>query len=482
MKLSQYCHKSVISTNFATVKKCVFDIGRTVFYMKISSSQMFKNFNKWCLGAFAAMLTLGAFSVNAQNTEAAASIDGSGLFKSKCATCHQPFKDGTGPKLFDVRTAWSDGGAGAESIYQWVNNWQTAVANDPYAASVSKKKPTAMDKFPDLSKPQIDAIFDWVDAQEEKGGSTKGGPDTPVDGEEEGGFSWIWLILGGLFVVIILAVSGVRRQLKTASGEASSDNLSYGEEFKSWAWGNLRYVLIGSVVVFITLIVLLFQSMYSIGIVEGYQPSQPIDFPHTTHAGINGIDCKYCHNSVTESRTAGLPTVNVCMNCHKQVTGNDDSQKEKIAKIYAAAGWDVNAQQYTGKTTPIVWNKVHVLPDHVYFNHSQHVEVGGVDCKQCHGDMTKQQSTAMVQPVVELNKIEGNVQLTRPTLTMGWCIECHAEKAISDGSIDNAGGDYYKEIHRRLLYGDKKLYSEYLEDGKVTVKELGGWECAKCHY
>lgn len=445
---------------------------------------MFRNFNKWCLGAIAAMLMLGTFSVNAQEEPAEAAIDGGKLFSAKCATCHNPFKDGTGPKLYNVRSAWEEGGAAAGLIFQWVNNWSAAAASDPYAAGVATKKPTAMDKFPDLTKPEITAIFDWVDSQDEGGGPratpTEGGG---AAGGEEEGFPWIWLVVGFLFVVIILAVSGVRRQLKVASGESSSeDGLSYAEEFKSWAWGNLRYMVMGSVIVFISLIVILFQSLYSIGVVEGYQPSQPIDFPHTTHAGINGIDCKYCHNSVTESRTAGLPTVNVCMNCHKQVAGSDEEQKAKIAKIYAAAGWDAEGQVYTGKTSPIVWNKVHVLPDHVYFNHSQHVEIGGIDCKQCHGDMTQQEATAMVQPVVDLNKIEGNIQLTRPTLTMGWCIECHAEKEISTGSIDNAGGDYYSEIHRRLLYGDKELYNKYLEDGKVTVKELGGWECAKCHY
>jgi hypothetical protein len=168
------------------------------------------------------------------------------------------------------------------------------------------------------------------------------------------------------------------------------------------------------------------------------------------------------------------------MNCHKQVNGSTPEQQEKIAKIYEAAGWDGN--QYTGKTKEIVWNKVHVLPDHVYFNHSQHVVVGGVDCKQCHGDMTKMTETAKVQPVSELNKVEGNVQLTRPTLTMGWCIECHGEKEISTGSIDSKGNGYYNEIHKRLLNNDKSLYGQYVEDGKVTVKELGGWECAKCHY
>jgi len=125
---------------------------------------------------------------------------------------------------------------------------------------------------------------------------------------------------------------------------------------------------------------------------------------------------------------------------------------------------------------------VHVLPDHVYFNHSQHVEVGGIDCKQCHGDMTKMVGTAKVQPVSELNKIEGNIKLTKTTLTMGWCIECHAEKEISQGPLDSKKDGYYDEIHRRLMNNDKSLYGEYLKDGKVTVKELGGWECAKCHY
>jgi mono/diheme cytochrome c family protein len=481
------CHNTVtqshFSAKFAIVKKSVFGLGRTVFYMEISSSQMFRLINKWCLSTLAAMLLVGTFSVNAQEVVQAVeveepAIDGGKIFSAKCATCHNPFKDGTGPKLQGVRAEWEEG-AKPGSIFLWVKNWEAAAASDPYAAGVATKKTTAMDKFPNLTEPEITAIFKWVDAQTEVVIVTDDSTGTSEGGEEEG-FPWIWLILGVGFLAVILAVSGVRRQLKAASGEySSSDTMSYAEEFKAWAWKNLRFVLIGSVVIFISLIVVAFQSLYSIGVVEGYQPSQPIDFPHTTHAGINGIDCKYCHNTVTESRTAGIPTVNVCMNCHKQVSGEGD-QIPKIAKIYAAAGWD--GEKYTGKTKPIVWNKVHVLPDHVYFNHSQHVELGGIDCKQCHGDMTKQESTAMVQPVSELNKIEGNIQLTRSTLTMGWCIECHAEKEISTGSIDNKGDGYYMEIHRRLLNGDKELYSKYLEDGKVTVKELGGWECAKCHY
>lgn len=441
---------------------------------------MFRSFNKWCFGAIAFLLFAGTFDAQAQ---------GEGLFKSKCATCHQIHKDGTGPKLFGVREKWASGGAKEGSIIKWVNNWQAAVASDPYAETVSKMKPTAMNAFPDLSEEQIVSIFDWVDSQVEApagGGTPTDGAVSVVDSgaEEEADFSWIWVVMGVVFFTIILAVGGVRRQLKSAinerDGVTTKEDASYAEEFRSWAWKNKIYVGIGSLVLVLTLLVTGIQGLGNIGVVEAYQPSQPIEFPHSIHAGVNGIDCRYCHSSVTKSKTASLPTVNVCMNCHKQINGRDAAQQEKIKAVYEAAGWD--GSQYTGKSKPIVWNKVHVLPDHVYFNHSQHVTVGGIDCKQCHGDMKTQKETARVVPVEELNKIEGNVVLTKPTLTMGWCIECHQEKGIADGPLNGKKDGYYDEIHKRLLNNDKTLYNKYLEDGKVSVKELGGWECAKCHY
>lgn len=445
---------------------------------------MFRSIKQWCIGALSVVFIGGAFDGFA--------ADGEGLFKAKCATCHQPHKDGTGPKLFKVRDKWASGGAKDGSIYQWVANWSAAAASDPYAKQVSESKPTAMSVFPELGGKveDINAIFDYIDAQPEPGAApaegaagATGAVGATTDEVEEGSMFWIWIILGVVFVVIVMAVGGVRRQLAIASrdqeGKPTNEDLTFSQELKSWMWKYKRYVGVAGLVIVFSLIVMLFQAGYSIGVVEDYQPSQPIAFPHDIHAGKNGIDCKYCHNSVTKSKSAGLPTVNVCMNCHKQINGNTPEQQEKIAKIYEAAGWD--GAKYTGKTKPIIWNKVHVLPDHVYFNHSQHVVVGGVDCKQCHGDMTKMNETAKVQPVSELNKVEGNVPLTKATLTMGWCIECHGEKEISAGSLDSKGDGYYQEIHNRLLK-DRKLYSKYLEDKKVTVKELGGWECAKCHY
>jgi mono/diheme cytochrome c family protein len=444
--------------------------------MEISNIQSLKRIKSL---AFAAI----TFSIAAFSNFASA--QGEGLFKAKCATCHMTHKASTGPKLSGVRAKWAAGGAKEGSIYQWVNNWQTAAANDPYAAEVSKVMPSAMSAFPDLKKEDIDAILDWVDAQPvpgADGGTTAqnpGNPTTPTPVEEESN-SWIWFIMGVIFVVVIMAVGGVRRQLKIAtSDDDEAEKMTYGEELRALAWKYRLQVGLVSLVVVISIIVALFQSLYSINVMEGYQPSQPIAFPHAQHAGINGIDCKYCHNTVTKSKSASIPSVNVCMNCHKQIDGEGKPWAGQIKKIYAAAGWDKAGMKYTGKTNPIVWNKVHVLPEHVYFNHSQHVVVGGLDCKQCHGDMTQMTETAMVQPVEELNKIEGNIKLSRKTLTMGWCIECHGKKDVAIGNGKNA---YYDEIHRRLKK-DPKLYAQYLNnDGKVTVNELGGWECAKCHY
>ena len=444
--------------------------------MKISKNQMFSKGNNWLFALMSALILISANPSSAQ--------DGEALFNSKCATCHQPHKDMTGPKLYEVRQKWEEGGAKEGSIYEWVKNWQVAVANDPYAKEVSAWSPTAMSLFADLNNEQVDAIFDYVDAQPlpSAGGGDEAVASASGSGEkEETSLDWIWYVLAGVFVVIILSVGGVRRQLSNIDSDEEYQK-TYADEIRTWMFRNRKSVGVGVLVIVLAVIVGLFLQLYQIGVVTSYQPSQPIQFPHDIHAGENGIDCKYCHNSADKSKSAGIPTVNVCMNCHKQIQGNDESQKEQIAKIYQAAGFSPEGGgQYSGETENLVWNKVHVLPDHVYFNHSQHVVVGGIDCKQCHGDMTKQKELPRVVPVEELNEVEGNIQLTKPTLTMGWCIECHGEKEIANGPVEGKGG-YYDEIHKRLLENDESLYEDYLEDGKVTVKELGGWECAKCHY
>lgn len=438
----------------------------------MSKNQMFSKLNKGVFALVIALFLIAPYSVNANQGEA--------LYSSQCATCHTPHKDMTGPKLFEVREKWEKGGALEGSLYTWVRNWQVAAAEDPYAKEVSEWSPAVMTLYPDLTNEDIDAIFDYVDAQPlpSAGGSQTGATGEVGGAQESKGVSWLWYLLGSVFVVIIFAASGIKRQLEDISGE-SENKIKIGS--KAWMFKNRKGLLIGGVIGALSLVTILFLGLYSIGVYEAYQPSQPIDFPHDVHAGLDKIDCMYCHNSADKSKTAGLPTTDLCMNCHKQITGEGD-QVEKIAKIYQSAGFSPEGGgTYSGETENIVWNKVHVLADHVFFSHEQHVLVGGIDCKQCHGDMTKQKEVARIVPVEELNQIEGNVQLTKPTLTMGWCIECHDQKEISRGPLEGKGG-YYDEIHKRLLENDESLYADYLKDGKVTVKELGGWECAKCHY
>ena len=167
----------------------------------------------------------------------------------------------------------------------------------------------------------------------------------------------------------------------------------------------------------------MFGFFMQIGIDQGYAPVQPIHYSHKIHAGDNKIDCNYCHSSARKSKTSGIPSLNVGINCHKNIseyTGPEDKANgyttefynDQIAKLYDAVGWDVDDQSYTGEEKPVKWIRVHNLPDFVYFNHSQHVTVAGVECQTCHG------------PVEEMEIMGQHSQLT-----ITWCIKC--QKAVS---------------------------------------------------
>jgi hypothetical protein len=226
----------------------------------------------------------------------------------------------------------------------------------------------------------------------------------------------------------------------------------------------------------------------AINIMEGHMPEQPIAFNHKLHAGKNGINCEYCHNSASKSKHAGLPEPMLCMNCHKGVKkGHNDEMTAEIQKIYDYVGFDPEAGTYIADydQQPITWNKVHNLPDHVYFNHSQHVNVAGLACQQCHGPVDQEYMLGKVATSEEIMKLAEEdvsiISLEKDVLTMGWCIECHNKAGIS---VMNTENGYYQEIHDRLIETDlgKRDLKKYLEDNVITVKELGGWECSKCHY
>lgn len=139
-----------------------------------------------------------------------------------------------------------------------------------------------------------------------------------------------------------------------------------------------------------------------VGTQQGYEPPQPIAYSHALHAGELKIACMYCHSGAEYSRHAGVPSANVCMNCHKQVKA-DSPEVQKIAQAVAT-------------NTPIQWTRVHRYPDFAYFNHSRHVGQG-VQCQACHGP---------VETMVRVRQVE--------TMTMGWCIECH-RTTLAEGKL-----------------------------------------------
>jgi hypothetical protein len=205
-------------------------------------------------------------------------------------------------------------------------------------------------------------------------------------------------------------------------------------------------------------------ALMSVGVDQGYAPVQPIPYSHRIHAGTSQIECKYCHSSARESKHSGIPSLNVCMNCHKSIAevapatyqeGRDEygiDYNKEIEKLYAATGWDTEEQAFVGEPQPVRWVPNHNLPDLAYFNHAQHVTAGKIACQTCHG------------PVEEME-----VMYQYSPLTMGWCINCHRET-----NVDLQGNGYYEKIHKEL--------SEARGGRQLTIADLGGLECGKCHY
>lgn len=181
-----------------------------------------------------------------------------------------------------------------------------------------------------------------------------------------------------------------------------------------------------------------------LGRTENYAPDQPIKFSHKVHAGDNKIDCKYCHHTAEFSKSAGIPSMNLCMNCHILVREGSHSGKFEIEKVVDA----------NNTKKPVEWTRIHNLPDHVFFSHAQHVGVGKVDCKQCHG------------PVEEMD-----IMRQHSDLSMGWCINCHRETEVK--FQDNAYYDNYLKLHDLLKSG---------KIDKVTASDVGANDCMRCHY
>ncbi|MBA3681351.1 MAG: c-type cytochrome [Bacteroidetes bacterium] len=397
--------------------------------------------------------------------------DGEKLFKQNCAVCHASHTDQklTGPGLKGVFDRVPKG----DWINKWILNSEKMIkSGDAYANKIfNENGKAAMTVFEgQLNDKDVASILDFIKGPPPKGSVVVQGP--PTDGGEptegNGGIEPLYLILGAIVILAILigSLRSVRASMQNASnraeGKPENPDRTFGQEVKHWMGSNRRLVGVFGIIIAFAGMKSCWEACYDIGVYynwetqKGYKPEQPIKFSHKLHAGDNEIACQYCHSSVEKSRHAGIPTVNICMNCHKGIQSGPVYKDKEIAKIYEAAGFDPKKGTYdNSKQNPLQWIKVNNLPDHVYFNHSQHVVVGKIDCATCHGNVK-----------------EMTVAEQKSPLTMKWCIECHRKTEVA-----MAGNAYYDRLHKALK---EKYAGQY--DVKFTVDKIGGLECAKCHY
>lgn len=401
---------------------------------------------------FVLLLTVTSFIVHAQiPTEPAAIAEGKALFEGNCKACHRVHQKLVGPALAGVY----DRAPSLDWIKGFVRNSSKVIASgDEYANKIYlENNKTQMTAFSSFKDEQIMSIMAYVKSETDKGPEVvaTAKPAAAQGGAEQNAgipSSYLDIILVGMIIILVLLlitlgflVSALRRFL---------DQKTLTEEEKDIVDSPISFTSITRSSGFIFVVMFLvgalgfkavINGLYSVGVQQGYAPKQPIAFSHKIHAGQYQIDCKYCHTGVMKGKNANIPSPNICMNCHNQIKSGTNTGEGEIAKIVAA--YENNK--------PIEWVRIHNLPDLAYFNHSQHVNVAGVECQTCHG------------PIQEMDVVRQH-----SLLTMGWCIDCHRKT-----DVNTKGNAYYDKL--------VELHSKSSKDA-MKVEDIGGLECSKCHY
>ncbi|MFL2633513.1 MAG: c-type cytochrome [Candidatus Marisimplicoccus sp.] len=388
---------------------------------------------------------------------------GKALFNTNCAACHQLNRKAVGPALRGASEKYD-----REWLYKWIKNGTQMIKDgDPQAVAIWEEYNRAvMTNYPQFSNEQIDNILAYTDYTPPPPAVTAAASAQTVSQGSDISVNVILAVAIVIFTILIVMLFLVQRTLIKI---ANASGVKIEAESKRKLKPLWKTVVENQFIMFLLVIGFLLSSAYftygylmQIGIDQGYAPIQPIHYSHKIHAGANQIECKYCHSSARVSKHSGIPSLNVCMNCHEYIgdyNGEEDLENgytkdfytNEIKKLYNAVGWDEENQVYTGNTQPVKWIRIHNLPDFVYFNHAQHAQVAQIECQTCHG------------PVEEME-----IMYQYSPLTMGWCIDCHRESNVDK---DN---EYYQKVHEEL---SKKYGVE-----ELTVAQLGGIECAKCHY
>ena len=401
-----------------------------------------------------------AFNASSQEDAIDPAIIASGekLYNANCTQCHAINEVVIGPALKGIEERrerpW---------LLSWIRNSQKMIqSGDEYAVALYEKyKKVAMPAYP-FTDAEIISILEYIDVASKAvpqiaSVAEVGGEDSTA-GVDEGisnSFMYAILIVFIFVLALILVVLGLIISLLTkyigSNKEVSSvdKELVADQEINLFSFFKSNAVL--GMVIFVFVAVGLktgIDGLFTIGVQQGYMPTQPIAYSHELHAGQYEIDCQYCHTGVRKSKSANIPSANICMNCHVAIK----PESKEIQKIYAAIDYDPETGEYGKETQPIEWVRVHNLPDLAYFNHSQHVQVGGLECETCHG------------PIKEME-----VVYQYSDLTMGWCINCHRET-----NVKSKGNDYYNNL--------VELHNEKNTKVPMKVEDIGGLECSKCHY
>ncbi len=447
---------------------------------------------------------------------------GEALFKDNCASCHSRDmkKDMTGPALAGVEDRWSK--YPKKELYDWIRNSSGVLGDASYKSNSYAKSlyasynNTVMTPFPALTDEDIQSLLVYINNMASAGcaeppcavaatDATAAGAKT--DEKEKGSSSTIlWAFAFVLVLATILLaryINSLNRLAQRKSGEALDEEKSFFQ------------IVFNPTVVRILIFALVIVGGYTtvnnaigLGRQQNYAPEQPIKFSHELHAGKNGIDCQYCHDGARRSKHAVIPATNTCMNCHTAIQKGPEYGTAEILKIYAASGFnpisnktpeygqyfkesvsaderlvvykkwlveankdnkaisetELDAQLVAAKPMigkPVNWVKIHNLPDHAYFNHAQHVTVGKVACQDCHGKVEEMKLVKQYAP-----------------LSMGWCVNCHRQTKVKF----DENSYYSSETKNHKMY---EQYHNEVKSGKrngVTVEEIGGLECQKCHY
>ena len=384
------------------------------------------------------------FSQSAENGET--------IYNANCASCHMINKKMIGPALAGVNDKYSE-----EWLLKWIKNSAELIASgDPDAIAIWEEyNKAAMPSFLHLSDDEVRDVLAYIEvAPSQMQVATTADSQEVLEVGTSSKTSDYFLLTVCLTLLLIVAVLWkVKNLLKSAAKEKPEDLVETLLAWISSFISNKPLVTLSVLLLLVGGAKAAWNVFSAVGVYDGYAPEQPIHFSHKLHAGDNQVDCNYCHHSARHSKHSGIPSANVCMNCHTYIN-EGPSGTEEIQKIYDAVGYDVSTGKYIEgyEQKPIKWVRIHNLPDLAYFNHAQHVVAGGLECQECHG------------PIEEMEVVYQHAELT-----MGWCIDCHRTK-----EVQTADNPYYEKMHAEF----KKNHP----DMKFTVEEIGGLECGKCHY